>query len=215
MQSFNLIPLPAGWRCLPVSGAVRLIAPSMEEARDWCRGAAKSLQGCANRLESSIEICSGDRIVRRISAEGRSPELVGDTSGQIAFDARYEAIAEFITGKRSEGLIVTITSMVSDRCLVVNDLQVSDRGGGWTIENWVNLDFKNLWRDSFLAGNRNYYAELIERLERDRHIPEFQYRIRRPSGELAEYSSTYHLLQDYCGVPVRVAVSRVGDWRIV
>lgn len=214
MSSLNLIPLPAGWRCLPVSGAVRLIAPSMEEARDWCRGAARSLQGCANRLEASIEIWAGDRQIRRISAEGRT-EVSSTGPSTIAPDASYEAIADFISGKRAEGLIVTITSMVSDRCLVVNDLQILDRGGGWNIDNWVGLDFKNLWRDSFLAGRINYYAQLIQNLERDRHIPEFHYQIRRPAGELAEYSSTYYLINDYCGVPVRIAVSRVGDWQVI
>jgi hypothetical protein len=105
--------------------------------------------------------------------------------------------------------------MLNDKCLTVTDEQAQDRGGNWTAQDWIGIDFKTLWRDSFHVGRTNYYGRLIELVERDRFIPEYEYEIRRPSGSLARYQSTYTLVENFLGAPARIAVSKVGAWSIV
>ena len=90
------------------------------------------------------------------------------------------------------------------------------RGQYLATHDWIGTNFLSLWRDSFQPGRHNYLSELLGHLERDRNIPEFQYQIRRPSGALAEYSSSYYWAEDFLGGgPVRVAVSVSGAWHIV
>jgi hypothetical protein len=130
-------------------------------------------------------------------------------------DANYLKIEEFIGEMRQRGYIVTITDMVSNRCLKVNDLQVQDRGGGWTGANWAGLNFLNLWKDSFLAGNHNYFGELIELVGSEWFIPNFEYLLRAPNGDLRRYWSFYFYALDYLGTPVRICVSVPGNWDVV
>lgn len=219
--------VPAGWQVRPTLKALQLIAPDAVEANLFAKGGRRQLDQLSNRLGTvEIRVDGIRRTIARFqgsrtstndesAAESTLQEVSSYAPSQIAFDASYEAIADFIRGQKGEGLIVTATSMVSDKCLMINDLQVLDRGGGWTGDDWIGLDFKKLWRDSFQIGRINYYGSLIQGVERDRHLPEFLYQIRRPSGALAEYSSTYHLVENFLGIPVRIAVSKTGDWRIV
>jgi hypothetical protein len=58
--------------------------------------------------------------------------------------------------------------MGPDKCLLVNDLQALDRGENWTAQDWVGIDFKTLWRDSFQLSRPNYYGDLVLKAEHDR-----------------------------------------------
>lgn len=218
--------LPEGWRVNPTSAALQLVAPDEVEANLFARGGKKHLHQLSERLGTVEIVVSGLRSPiarfkgRRMSQEHPAdsadlPEISSYAPARITFDSDYDEIADFIKGKKAEGLIVTATSMISDKCLMINDLQVLDRGGSWTGDDWIGLDFKKLWRDSFHIGRINYYGALIQGVERDRSLPNFFYHIRRPSGALAEYSSTYHLVEDFLGIPARIAVSVPGDWRII
>ena len=127
---------------------------------------------------------------------------------------------DFISGKQAEGLIVTVMSMGSDKFLFVNGAQVQDRGGN--AETWIGVDAKSLVWGRSLTGTLpgrdrgvNYYARLHESLERDKSIPDFNYCVTRPDGSLHRDVSTYFYLEDYLGVPARLAVSRVGDSELV
>lgn len=135
-------------------------------------------------------------------------------ASQLTPTASEEAVEDFIRDRKRENLIVTLTSMTTDKCLFVNQLQASDRSV-WSQQDWVGIDFKTLWRDSFLPGRQPYYMQLINDVQRDRLLPEFYYQIRRPSGALAEYISTYYYLENFMGGSVRLAVSVPGAWRIV
>jgi hypothetical protein len=222
---FNFVP--DGWQ-IQLGKTIQLLAPNILEANLLAKGAKRKLVNVAERLGTVIEIFSSEcgcpvakfgkammATDNTSSTENKNPILSSYNTSSISTDANYGTVLDFIKGKKSEGLIVTITSMVSDKCLMVNDLQALDRGGGWTAQDWIGIDFKTLWRDSFHVGKTNYYGELIATLERDKNIPNFYYQIRRPSGALAEYSSSYHLIDNFLGGPVRVAVSVAGDWRII
>jgi hypothetical protein len=217
--------LPLGWQVYPGVGSLKLIAPCFDDALDLAEGAKLCLQETANRLGIDLCICSTDRAtpIRRIKASHNEqedpqelpPTLSSYAPSSIASDASYETVLDFVKGKKAQGLIVTITAMGTDKCLLVNDLQALDRGGNWTAQDWIGIDFKTLWRDSFQIGQHNYYGELVQRVEAERQLAEFLYRIRRPSGALAEYSSNYFYIENFLQRPARIAVSRPGDWRIV
>jgi len=221
--------LPHDWQLRPIAGGIRLTAPSRKDANDFLDKRLNPLVATSSSINGAIEIswdgCSRPfRVNRKAQSEPRQPSkkqnpLASPTgsygSSRISAAAPMEEVLDFIKGKKAEGLIVTVTSMVDDKCLIVNDLQALDRGGGWTGADWIGVDFKNLWRDSFMPRRTNYFSRLIESIEQDGHIPEFHYQIRRPSGALGEYSSNYFLLDDFLGAPARVAVSQVGAWSIV
>lgn len=129
-------------------------------------------------------------------------------------------VMDFIAGQQAEGRICTVMGMGSDKFLFVNGAQVADRGGN--AETWIGVDAKALvWGRSLtgtLPGRErgvNYYAQLHELLERDGSIPGFEYCVTRPSGDLHRDTSTYYLLDDYLGIPARVAVSKVGESQLV
>lgn len=221
--------LPPGWGVeFTECGKFALIAPNSDEGHYLANGAKTLLKSTAERIGGIIEIVSpcgcqlakfgkveAVKSTRSSSNDSPQSEISSQPSSRIAPDATYEAVLDFLKGKNLEGMVTTITTMGTDKCLQVNDLQALDRGGGWTGADWVGIDFKTLWRDSFKVGNPNYYGQLVERVERDHFLPDFEYKIRRPSGALAEYSSTYYYIEDFLGVPVRIAVSRQGDWRLV
>lgn len=193
---FNFVP--DGWQ-IQLGQTIQLLAPDTSEAYLLAKGAKRKLVEVAEKLETVIEILGSEcgcpvakfgKVMMASSAsptENNKPKLSSYAPSNISSDASYEAVIDFIKGKKAEGLIVTVTSMVSDKCLMVNDLQALDRGGGWTAQDWIGIDFKTLWRDSFHIGKTNYYGQLIASIERDKTIREFHYHIRRPSGALAEY----------------------------
>lgn len=218
--------VPNGWQ-IQLGQTIHLLAPDISEANLFAIGAKRKLVDIAKRLGTIVEISSPGcgcpiasfgkiaTITASFNDSTDNPKLSSYNPSSILPSADCETVLDFIKGKKSEGLIVTITSMISDKCLLVNDLQALDRGGNWTAQDWIGIDFKTLWRDSFHIGKTNYYGQLIATLERDKNIPNFYYQIRRPSGALAEYNSSYHLIDNFLGGAVRIAVSVAGDWRIL
>lgn len=130
-------------------------------------------------------------------------------NGTYLFGASYLRINDFIRQKREEGQIVVITSMWDDVCLHTNDLLQPERGNLMP-HQWTGFNYRYLWRDS-----RNDYHQLIDRLLRDRYIPQYRYRLRRPDGSFAEYETDYYYVEDYLNVPVRIGVSKVDAWRLL
>ncbi len=225
MESMELqktFELPCNWDIKLGCGVVQLVSPNVQEAKYFASGAIGYLEQIAKRLDALVEIVTPEGM--KLASFGQSskpqapesqPQISSYGASRIDPTADSEAVLDFVKGKKAEGLIVTVTGMHSDKCLLVNDLQALDRGGGWTAQDWIGLDFKKLWHDSFLLGKTNYYGQLIAAVEGDRYLPNFFYHIRRPSGALAEYSSSYHYVDNFLGAPVRIAVSTPGDWRII
>ena len=153
------------------------------------------------------------------SQESSQPTIESYGAARISHFAKYEAIEDFVRGQRMEGKIVTIMSMGTDKFLKVNDLQIQERAGGWSMDDWVGTDAKQLWLRSLrgtLPGRVNYYQRLIDLVTSDHYIPEYNYLIDRPNnGGLWEDVTTYHYAEDYGGVAVRIAVSTPGQSRRV
>lgn len=223
--------LPDDWVVTMKGTTLSLIAPDPVEAQLLLRGAKCKLRQAAQKLGVLIEIFSpgccrpvarfGQTYASSSSSSSGQPKQ-SETKSISSYapsllrpDADSEAVEDFIKGKRLENLIVTVTRMKDDKCLKCDDLQALDRGTLWTAGDWIGIDFKTLWRDSFHIGRTNYYGQLIEAVSRDKFIPQFEYQIRRPSGALAEYQSTYHYVESFLGGPVRIAVSRIGAWSLV
>lgn len=141
-------------------------------------------------------------------------ELTNAQIEQIA-GANFLVIHERMQGWRAEGLIVTVTDMMTNHCLHVNDLQAPDRGGGWKGRDWVGLNFLTLWRDSFTPGRFNYFEQLVTTVQRDLYIPQFEYNLRAPNGDLRKYVSDYYFVEDYLNTPVRICVSRSSNWEVI
>lgn len=130
-------------------------------------------------------------------------------NGTYFLGADYLRVTDFLRQKREEGRIVVITSMWDDVCLHTNDLLQPERGI-LQPHQWTGFNYRYLWRDS-----RDDYNQLIDQLVRDRYIPQFQYRLRRPDGAFAQYETDYYLIEDYLNVPVRVGVSKVDAWQLL
>lgn len=129
--------------------------------------------------------------------------------------ANFLAVHEKMQAWRSEGLIVTVTDMMTNHCLHVNDLQAPDRGGGWKGRDWIGLNFLHLWRDSFAPSRVNYFEQLVATVQRDFYIPQFEYELRAPNGDLRRYVSDYYYVENYLDTPVRICVSRTSNWELV
>jgi hypothetical protein len=130
-------------------------------------------------------------------------------NGTYFLGADYLRVTDFIREKREEGRIVVVTSMWNDVCLHTNDLLQPERG---IIQphQWTGFNYRYLWRDS-----RDDYNPLIDTLLRERYIPQYQYRLRRPDGSFARYETDYYLVEDYLNVPVRIGVSKVDAWELL
>lgn len=159
------------------------------------------------RIRASQEKKKGER---QVSIENMTNAEIEQIAG-----ASFLAIHEKMKEWRSEGLIVTVTDMMTNHCLHVNDLQAPDRGGGWKGRDWIGLNFLTLWRDSFMSGKFNYFEQLITTVQKDLHIPQFEYNLRAPSGDLRRYVSDYYFVESYLDTPVRICVSKPQNWEVV
>lgn len=130
-------------------------------------------------------------------------------NGTYFLGADYLRVTDFIREKREEGRIVVVTSMWNDMCLHTNDLLQPERGI-LQPHQWTGFNYRYLWRDS-----RDDYNQLIDTLLRERYIPQYQYRLRRPDGSFARYETDYYLVEDYLNVPVRIGVSKVDAWELL
>ena len=205
---------------LPLSReeAAAVVQSRLNEFAAWA-------QGCEKQY-TEIRYQGSERGFRVLASMGEKPEskpiapVNSYGAARLSVNAGYAEVMDFIAGKQAEGLIVTVMSMGTDRFLFVNGAQVSDRGGN--AETWIGTDAKSLvWMRSLMGTlpgrdkGVNYYARLHELLERDRFIDRFEYCVTRPNGDLHRDVSTYHYLDNYLGIPARVAVSRVGDSELV
>ncbi|MGQ4646783.1 hypothetical protein [Lyngbya aestuarii] len=186
------------------------------------RFAAYALRRCASELAASAKKLKRQRAI--VSWPGcnrpyRIPVSILNEhfamtrpqpqNGNYFLGADYLRITDFIKEKREQGLIVVITSMWDDVCLHTNDLLRPERANLMP-HQWTGFNFRYLWRDS-----RDDYNQLIDRLIRDHHIPQYHYRMRRPDGRFAEYETDYYFVENYLNVPVRIGVSQVDNWELL
>jgi hypothetical protein len=128
-------------------------------------------------------------------------------------EADYEEICDYLKLWRSQGKIVTITSMISNRCLHVNDRVTAERGVLFLPSLWIGVNFMDLWRDSM-----SDYQQLIDRLnssDSGGFIPGYEYNILRVDGSFARYHKDYYLVRDYLSEPCRISVANSADWELL
>jgi hypothetical protein len=59
------------------------------------------------------------------------------------------------------------------------------------------------------------YNQLIELLNRDGYVPQYQYKLRRPDNRLCAYETDYYFVQNFLGEPVRIGVSKPEAWQLL
>lgn len=124
-------------------------------------------------------------------------------------DADYLRILDFIREKRGDDRIVVITSMISNICQHTNDLLSPERGVLQPYQ-WTGYNYLQAWRDSL-----DEYHRLIELLNQDGYVPQYQYKLRRPDNRLCGYETDYYLVPNYLGEPVRIGVSKPEAWHLL
>ncbi len=132
-------------------------------------------------------------------------------------------VLNFVAEKTAEGLVVTVTDHERDRCLLVNDLLTPDRGilQPWQWFSPANYDFRPHWEQSGSLRKLEFLKNNLPKLKENQCITQFDYellRIAKPGmeeGDLCYYWQDYYYFPDFAGRPVRVSVSRPGDYEII
>ena len=194
-----------------------LIAPTRSEAErfldgtlDWLKQTAANLQGI---VEVSWENC--DRPFR-VHPKPVMAMNISDANLSL-LGADYCRLLDCLMQWRSEGRIVWIVSNVDDRTLHVNDLLSSPRSL-WTPNQFIGYDYKRSWRADFNDYERlnPEYDRLKQLLEQYGRAIDYDYSLfRTVDSAKVRYQTTYYLCRDYCGIPVRVGVSRPSDYSIL
>jgi hypothetical protein len=111
----------------------------------------------------------------------------------------------------TKGKIVTIVSMVTDKCKHSN---VPPKRGLRLAPNWTGYDYRQSWK---LDGTNlsQEYLDLIKKLYDDRVVSDYEYDLIRPDdGARLRYSTSYTLVE-FFGELVRVGVSRPEDFTLI
>ncbi len=113
----------------------------------------------------------------------------------------------------AEGKIVTIVSMLNDKCKHTNPALTIERGKR-PAQEWTGYDYSKSWRLDGENLSEEYY-DLRHLLRRDHQIKGYEYSLIRPDdGALVRYVTDYYLL-DFFGEEVRVGVSDPGAYTIL
>lgn len=111
----------------------------------------------------------------------------------------------------AEGEIITIVSMVTDKCKHSN---VPPKRGLRLEPNWTGYDYRQSWKLDGINLSQEY-KDLIKELYDDRVVPDYEYDLIRPDdGARLRYSTSYTLI-DFFGELVRVGVSREEDFTLI
>jgi len=112
----------------------------------------------------------------------------------------------------SEGKLVTIVSMINDRCKHSN---VPPKRGLRQAPNCTGYDYRQSWK---LDGTNlsDEYGALIRLLYDEEEAPNYEYNLIRPDdGAILRYSTSYTLVKDFYGEPVRVGISEPEAFSLV
>lgn len=111
----------------------------------------------------------------------------------------------------AEGKLITIVSMINDRCKHSN---VPPKRGLRLAPDWTGYDYRQSWK---LDGTNlsDEYLNLIKNLYDDKIVSDCEYDLIRPNdGARLRYSTTF-TLSDFFGEPVRFGVSRPEDYTLI
>lgn len=143
-------------------------------------------------------------------------------------NADYLKVLEFMRRQYEEGKIVILTSHIMGadpsgdedicRCIHTNDKLLPSRSSLKPYE-FNGYDYLKSWRclpdgGTSLAPSVEY-QRLRSLLDKDGFVPGYEYTLMRPDGAFCRYLTDYYLVDDYCGQPVRIGVSRPEDWSLI
>lgn len=124
-------------------------------------------------------------------------------------------VLDFLREKISDGLIVIITSQVSDQCLYTSKSLKPERAF-FTPAQFQGYDYAKSWDIHKVGHPSEEYQRMRSLLEQDGAIQGYQYRLIRPDGALCEYATDYYDVADgWGGHWVRIGVSRPEDYRVL
>lgn len=131
-------------------------------------------------------------------------------------DADYLHVLDFMRQQWSDGHIVIITSNITNECRHINDRMSIRRSGGQRPCQQLNYNYLKSWDTEMCGQPSQAYYHLLELLERDGYVPDYHYRLRRPAdGALGEYCTSYYLVRDWLGEPVRIGTKDSDNYRII
>jgi len=111
-----------------------------------------------------------------------------------------------------EGKIVTIVSMVNDRCKHSN---VPPKRGLRQAPDWTGYDYRQSWKLDGINLSEEY-RQLIRLLYDEGEIPNYEYNLVRPDdGAILRYSTSYTFVRDFYGEPVRFGISNPEAFSLV
>lgn len=117
-----------------------------------------------------------------------------------------------ITELGIEGKLLTIVSMVTNRCKHSN---VPPERGIRPAPEWTGYDYLQSWKLDKKKPSDEYF-DLINRLYDNEQVTGFEYTLRRPDdGALVSYATDFFYLPDWYGEPVRVGLSNPKDYRVL
>lgn len=111
----------------------------------------------------------------------------------------------------AEGKLITIVSMINDRCKHSN---VPPKRGLRLAPDWTGYDYRQSWK---LDGTNlsDEYLDLIKNLYDDQVVPDYEYDLIRPNdGARLRYQTSYTLV-DFFGEPVRIGISDPDAYTLV
>ena len=188
---------------------------------------ASILSGQLNKFESTRTWIQeeaqrrGLRSAYILRGEGQRPYQILATPPSIFSGSGIEFIGrsnptlarslELLPEADTKGKIITIVSMVTDKCKHSN---VPPKRGLRLAPNWTGYDYRQSWKLDGINLSQEY-LDLIKRLYDDRVVPDYEYDLIRPDdGARLRYSTRYTLV-DFFGEPVRVGVSRPEAFTLI
>lgn len=132
--------------------------------------------------------------------------VIGNSNPRLARSLEPMAI------EAGEGKLVTIVSMINDRCKHSN---VPPKRGLRQAPDWTGYDYRQSWKlDGVNLSDE--YLQLIRLLYDESEIPNYEYKLVRPDdGAIMKYSTSYTFIRDFYGEPVRIGVSELAAFSLV
>jgi hypothetical protein len=111
-----------------------------------------------------------------------------------------------------EGKLVTIVSMINNRCKHSN---VPPKRGLRDAPDWTGYDYLQSWRLDGVNPSNEYYT-LLDLLYDEYVVPDYEYSLVRPDdGAILRYSTSYTLVNDFYGERVRFGISDPNAFSLV
>ena len=128
--------------------------------------------------------------------------------------AEYLRIHEFLIEKKQEGLIVILTSQIDDKCIHTNDNLLPSRAF-WQPHQFDGYNYRLSWSLDKTGEPSDEYFRLRNLLDSDGFVKDYDYKLIRPDGALCRYQTDFYHVDNYCGQPIRIGISKPEAWEML